>query len=82
MEEEDQPIHYGPVNTWDRFASTQTPWMQKLLERIHFWEDFPNPFEICNECEINNGLLAILDGSMIIHNMSYGWVVAIPNGKS
>ena len=30
---------------------------------------------------MNNVLLAILDGSIIIPNMSYGWVVATQNGK-
>ena len=47
--EEVQIIHYEPTNTWDHFVSTQSPWIQKLLEGIQFQEDVPTPFDIFNE---------------------------------
>ena len=80
VEEEDHLPHFGPTNTWEHFVSTQSPWMQQMLEGVHFCDEVPTPFEICNECEKNDGLLAISDGSVIFHDMSYGWVVATPNG--
>ena len=61
--------------------SKQSLWMQQILKGVHFHDEVPTPFEICNKCERNDGLLAISDGSVILHNMSYGWVVATPNGK-
>ena len=61
--------------------SKQLPWMQQLLEGVHFLNGDPSPFAICEECKKNDGLLAVSDGSVILHNMSYGWVVATPDGK-
>ena len=50
--------------------------MQQLSEGVHFLNVDPSPFVICKECENHEGLLAVSDGSVIFHNMSYGWVVA------
>lgn len=52
-----------------------------MLEEVHFRDEVPTPFEICNKCERNDGLLVISDRSVIFHNMSYDWVVATPNEK-
>ena len=81
VEEEDHLPHYGPSNTWEDFMSKQSPWMQRLLEGVYFLNGDPSPFAICKECEKHDRLLAVSDGSVIFHNMSYGWVVATPNGK-
>ena len=55
--------------------------MQDLLEEVQFLEGFSSPFAIVEECKKHDALLAVSDGSVILHNMSYGWVVATPDGK-
>ena len=72
---------YGPINTWEDFLSKQLPWMQELLEGVHFLDGFSSPYAIVEECKEHDALLAVSDGSVILHNMSYGWVVATPDGK-
>ena len=81
VEEEVHLPQFGPTNTWEDFVSKQSPWIQRLLDGVHFLDEVPTPFEICNKCKKDDGLLAILDGSVIFHDMSYGWVVATPNGR-
>ena len=53
--------------------------MQQLLKGVHFLDEVPIPFDIGEECKKHDGLLAVSDGSVIFHNMSYGWVVATSN---
>ena len=36
VEATDHLPHYGPSNTWEDFLSKQSPWMQQLLEEVHF----------------------------------------------
>ena len=55
--------------------------MQDLLEEVQFLDGFSSPFAIVEECEKHDALLAVSDGLVILHNMSYGWVVATPDGK-
>ena len=55
--------------------------MQQLLEEVHFLSGYSSPYAIVEECEKHNVLLAVSDGSVILHNMIYGWVVATPDGK-
>ena len=81
VEATDTLIQYGPITTWEDFLSRQSPWMQELLEEVQFLEGFSSPFAIVQECEKHEALLAVSDGSVILHNMSYGWVVATPDGK-
>ena len=59
VEEEDHLPHVGTTNTWENFVSKQSPWMQQMLERVHFCDKVPIPFKICDECEKNDGLLVI-----------------------
>ena len=72
VEEKDHLPHYELTDTWEHFVSTKPLWMQKLPEGIKFCKDVPTPFEFCNKYERNDALLAISDGSVILHNMSYG----------
>ena len=55
--------------------------MQQLLEGVHFLSGYSSLYAIVEECEKNDVLLAVSDGSVILHNMSYSWVVATPDGK-
>ena len=55
--------------------------MQELLEGVQFLSGYSSPYAIVDECEKHDVLLAVSDGSVILHNMSYGLVVATPNGK-
>ena len=55
--------------------------MQELLEGVHFLDGFSSPYLIMEECEKHDALLAVSGGSVILHNMSYGWVIATPDGK-
>ena len=55
--------------------------MQELLEGVQFLDGFSSPYAIVEECEEHDALLAVSDGLVILHNMSYGWVVATPDGK-
>ena len=55
--------------------------MQELLEGVQFLSGYSSPYAIVEECEKHDALLAVSDGSVILHNMSYGWVVATPDGK-
>lgn len=36
VEAKDYLPQYGPSNTWEDFLSKQSPWMQQLLEGVHF----------------------------------------------
>ena len=49
LEAEDHLPHYGLSNTWEDFMSKQLPWMQQLLEGVHFLSGDPSPFDICKE---------------------------------
>ena len=80
VEEEDHLPHFGQSNTWEDFVSKQL-WMQRLLEGVYFLDGDLSLFAICKEFEKHDGLLAVLDGSVIFHNMSYDWVVATPDGR-
>ena len=55
--------------------------MQQLLEGVHFLSGDLSPSAICEECKKNDGLLVVSDGLVILHNMSYDWVVETPDGK-
>jgi hypothetical protein len=74
---------YGPDVSWDRFILTQPKWVCALLDDVHFFSDdgYSNLWEIVAACEKHGHLLAVSDGSVIFHDMSFGWILATPTGE-
>ena len=60
--------------------SRQDEWIQELLEEFTFNNEYINPFEIMELHDQHKSLLTVSDGSVVFHNMSFGWVLATPNG--
>jgi hypothetical protein len=74
---------YGPDVSWDRFIQSQLQWVESLLLDVHFFSDdgYSNLWEIVNELKGFGYLLAVSDGSVKFHDMSFGWILATPTGK-
>jgi hypothetical protein len=74
---------YGPDVSWDKFIQSQPKWVESLLQDVHFFSDdgYLNLWEIVHELEHHGYLLAVSDGSVKFHDMSFGWVLATPTGK-
>jgi hypothetical protein len=74
---------YGPDVSWDNFIQSQPHWVESLLQNVHFFSDdgYSNLWEIVHELEQHGYLLAVSDGSVKLHDMSFGWVLATPTGK-
>ena len=82
--EEQQKITYGPMVNWDNFLTSQPPWIRALLEDVEFYtteDGWPDFYEIAEELRKHGHLICVSDGSVIFHNMSFGWVLATPTGK-
>ncbi|OEU21556.1 hypothetical protein FRACYDRAFT_235180 [Fragilariopsis cylindrus CCMP1102] len=82
--EEQQNITYGPMVNWDNFLTSQPTWIQALLEDVEFYtteDGWPDFYEIAEELRKHGHLICVSDGSVIFHNMSFGWVLATPTGK-
>ena len=58
----------------------QADWIQELLEEYTFNNEFINPFEIIELHNQYKSLLTVSDGSVVFHNVSFGWVLATANG--
>ena len=54
--------------------------VQDLLDEIQFPDGEPNPFAIVDSFDKEENLITVSDGSIIFHDMSFGWVLASPNG--
>ena len=74
------PIHQ-PIHSWDSLIKSQPSWIQHLLEEINFTAEYFNPFEIIELHEKHGHIITVSDGSVIFHNMSFGWILVTPDGK-
>ena len=74
------PIHQ-PIHSWNSLLESQPTWVKNLLEEINFTSEFPNPFHIYDLYVQHGHLITVSDGSVIFHNMSFGWILATPNGN-
>jgi hypothetical protein len=74
---------YGPDVSWDRFIQAQPEWVRVLLEDVHFFSEdgYSNLWEIVACMEKHKYLLAVSDGSVKFHDMSFGWILATPTGE-
>ena len=69
---------------WDDFLTSQPEWIQALMEDVEFYtteDGWPDFYEIAEELKKHGHLICVSDGSVIFHNMSFGWVLATPTGK-
>jgi hypothetical protein len=73
----------GPDVSWDMSIQSQLVWVGTLLQDVHFFSDdgYSNLWEIVHKLEEHGYLLAVSDGSVKFHDMSFGWILATPNGK-
>jgi hypothetical protein len=81
--DKNKPKQYGPTECWDRFIASQSSWIRQFLEEVHFYTDdrHQNIDKIPilhNKCGY---LLSVSDGSVKFHNMSFGWIIATPEGR-
>jgi hypothetical protein len=74
---------YGPDVSWDLCIQSQPKWVIALLEDVYFFSDdgYSNLWEIVAAVEEHRHLLAVSDGSVKSHDMSFGWILATPTGK-
>ena len=74
---------YGPTECWDRFISSQPTWIRKFLEEVHFYTDdgHQNIDEMLIQHDKFGQFLSVSDGSVKFHNMSFGWIIATPDGR-
>jgi hypothetical protein len=76
---------FGPDVSWGKFiqSQSQSQWVDSLLQEVHFFSDdgYSNLWEIVHELEEHGYLLAVSDGSVKFHDMSFGWILATPTGK-
>jgi len=73
----------GPTECWDGFVRSQPEWIRMFLQEIHFYTDdgFANLDEILTVHDKEGYLLSVSDGSVKFHNMSFGWIIASPDGQ-
>jgi hypothetical protein len=74
----------GPMVSWELFLKTQPEWVQALLVDVHFYttnDGRPDLYEILAHHDKHGHLLCVSDGSVIFHDMSFGWTLATPDGK-
>jgi predicted peroxiredoxin len=78
-----KPKQYGPTECWDRFIAAQPAWIRQLLQEVHFYTDdgHQNIDEILLLHDKVGHLLSVSDGSVKFHNMSFGWIIATPDGR-
>jgi hypothetical protein len=79
-----QNIQYNPMENWKRFIKSKQEWIQELLNNVQFYTTMdggPDFYEIIAEYNKHGNLVCVSDGSVKFHNMSFGWVLATPDGK-
>ena len=74
------PILYQPTQNWHSLLRKQPQWIRHLLDEIQFTSRIPNPSEIISLHNRFGRLLTVSDGSVKFHNMSFGWILATPDG--
>jgi hypothetical protein len=75
---------YNPMENWKRFLQSEPDWVQELLTKTEFYTTMdgrPDFCELIAEHDKHEHLLCVSDGSVKFHNMSFGWVLATPEGK-
>ena len=70
------------MEPWEHPISKQPLWVQELLDEVHFPDGFLNPFAIVDCFNKEGHLITVSDGSVIFHDMIFGWVLASPDGTS
>jgi hypothetical protein len=80
-----QPIPQQKLEiSWDEVLELQPKWIQDLLVYIHFYttsDGTPLTLSNVRESHTKHGyILQVSDGSVMAHNMSFGWVIATPEG--
>jgi len=74
---------HGPMVKWDSFLLSQPKWIKVLLEDVEFYttDDGEPDFYSLQSAHAEHGqLLCVSDGSVISHDMSFGWILATPKG--
>jgi hypothetical protein len=74
----------SPSESWEEFVATQSQWIQNLLVDVQFYDSGDGTkltlYDVINAHRDHGLLLQVSDGSVITHNMSFGWVMATPTG--
>ena len=72
-------------SSFTTLVASQPKWVQELLEEFSYPVRNYTPQEIMeihgNDNNTKAGLLVVSDGSVIVHSMSHGWVIANRNGE-
>jgi hypothetical protein len=78
-----KPKQFGPTECWERFIASQSKWIRHFLEEVHFYSDdgHQNIDETLTLHDKGGHLLSVSDGSVKFHNMSFGWIIATPDGR-
>ena len=74
----------GPMVSWELFLESQPLWVQALLVDVHFYttnDGRPDLYAILADHDKHGHLMCVSDGSVIFHDMSFGWTLATPDGK-
>jgi hypothetical protein len=81
--DKNKPKQYGPTECWERFIASQSTWIRQFLEEVHFYSDdrHQNINKILIQHDKGGHLLSASDGSVKFHNMSFGWIIATPDGR-
>jgi hypothetical protein len=81
--DKNKPRQYGQTECWDSFIAYQPSWIPQFLEEVHFYTDdgHQNIDEILILHDKFGHLLSVSDGSVKFHNMSFGWIIATPEGR-
>ena len=75
------PIVFRQTENLESLLRKQPEWFRELLEVIEYKDGFANPFEIMEEHDSTDGLFVVADGSVKLHYMSFGWVIANMKGE-
>jgi hypothetical protein len=71
--------------TWEDFLTTKPLWIQSLLAHIIFHQTCEGESTTLDSFVKAQGthgyILQVSDGSVITHDMSFGWIMATPTGK-
>jgi hypothetical protein len=75
-------VNHSRSVRWNAYRSKDNK-VESLLQDVPFFSDdgYSNLWEIVHESEDFGYLLAVSDGSVKFHDMSFGWILATPTGK-
>jgi hypothetical protein len=72
------------MENWNWFVLLKPDWVQELLLETEFYTTMdggPDCYELMAEHDKHGHLLCVSYGSVRFHNMSFGWILATPEGK-